>query len=102
MIQMSLINSVVGCTDASGRKVRQGSGQSQLSRIGSNPATDDRVKTGQLPLSVRTCSAFAMHVNSQESQPSIRGGHGAGSLGSAAVREWALREVVGTTAAMAV
>ena len=32
-----------------------------MSRSGLNPATDDRVKTSQFPLSVRTPSVFAMH-----------------------------------------
>jgi len=67
----------------------------QMSRIGLNLATDDRVRTSQCPLPVRTRSAFATHVSSREFQLSIHDGRRAGSLGSAAGREQALRELVG-------
>jgi len=66
-----------------------------LSRIGLNPATDDRVKPSQCSFSFRTRSALAMQGNSRWPNRPIADGRRAGSLGSAAVREWALRELVG-------
>jgi hypothetical protein len=66
-----------------------------VSRIGLNPGSHDRVKTSQCCLSFRTGSAAAMQVNSGWWSHPIRDGRRPGSLGSAAVREWALPKLVG-------
>lgn len=66
-----------------------------VSRIGLKPATDDRVKTSQCPWSFRTRSALALQGNLRQPSHPVAGGRRAGSLGSAAVREWALRQLVG-------